>query len=249
MSLLLNSKGKESSLVQAVKVAKEIFVVTGAGISQESGVPTFRSKGGWWKKLNPEKLATGRAFKDNPEKVWQWYDYRRKMLSEVEPNQAHKSIAQWEKSGKKVIILTQNVDNLHERAGSNNVFHIHGNIWQLKCLENNHVYRDERPQLPELPPKCKYCQSICRPNVVWFDEDLEEELVEQIEHLVGNSFFDLILSIGTTSYFDYIRKWTLKAAESKAMLIEINPEQTLLSGDADECVRHPVSKLFEKENI
>jgi NAD-dependent deacetylase len=249
MSPLLNSMGIESSLAESVKEAKKIFVVTGAGISQESGVPTFRSKGGWWKKMNPEKLATKRAFKDNPEKVWQWYNFRRKMLSETEPNQAHLSIAEWEQLGKKVIILTQNVDNLHERAGSNNVIHIHGNIWEFRCLENKHVYRDDTPQLSELPPKCKYCQSMCRPNVVWFDEELEDQLVEQIEDLVGSNFFDLILSIGTTSYFDYIRKWTLRAAHGDAKLIEINPERTQLSNDADECLRHPVSELFKKENI
>lgn len=229
---------------KTLKQAEQILVITGAGISAESGIPTFRSEGGWWRSHNPEELATYKAFIDNPRKIWEWYDYRRQILAAAKPNTAHETLALWERSGKKVEIITQNVDDLHERAGSSNVIHIHGSIWHVKCLNEGIVYEDRRVPLPELPPKCKQCGGLLRPYVVWFDEDSPPEVYEQIGKILTNGKIDLVFVIGTEATFDYIREWALRGRDLGALLVEINLKSTEFTPSVDIHLKGIASKVL-----
>src|SRR4051812_47629695 len=138
----------------AIRSAQRLLVITGAGISAESGIPTFRDQAGWWKSHDPEALATRTAFDRDPIEVWRWYEMRRGIVANARPNLAHEALARAEASGRRVAIVTQNVDDLHERAGSREVIHVHGDIWQLKCMKDGSVFEDRRVPLPVLPPRC-----------------------------------------------------------------------------------------------
>lgn len=213
--------------------AEEILVITGAGISAESGIRTFRGEGGWWRNHKAEELATFRAFQQNPKKIWEWYDERRQTVAQAEPNRAHRALAQWEKEGKNVFIITQNVDDLHERAGSSNVVHIHGFIWEVRCMNDGKVFIDKRVPLPTLPPYCPQCGGLLRPNIVWFDEELPDEEVNRIEDYFNQKKADIVFAIGTEATFDYIRDYALRARIQGALLVEINPDKTTLTLNAD----------------
>ena len=210
--------------------AEQILVITGAGISAESGLPTFRDPDGWWNRINPEELATRAAFDRDPVQVWRWYEHRRSQLASVDVNAAHRALARAEDQGRRVAIVTQNVDDLHERAGSREVVHVHGNLWELRCLRDGTVFEDRRVPLPSLPPKCA-CGSVARPNIVWFDENLDPDVVARVDALVSESF-DTVLVIGTEATFDYIVHWALTATRRGAKLIEVNPRETPLTQHA-----------------
>lgn len=216
----------------ALASARQILVISGAGISAESDIPTFRSKGGWWKSHDPQKLATRAAFERNPREVWEWYDYRRGLLAAARPNRAHEAIAEWERAGKQVFIITQNVDDLHEQAGSSQVVHIHGSIWQVRCFREGGVREDRRVPLGELPPRCS-CGELLRPNVVWFDEALPVEERKRVKSYFKETKVDLALVIGTQATFDYIRRYAMCARSRGALLVEINPERTALTDSVD----------------
>ena len=218
---------------RALSRAKRILVITGAGISAESDIPTFRSEGGWWKSLDPKKLATKHAFRKDPRKVWQWYDYRRGLIARARPNAAHKALAAWEAKGKRVSVITQNVDDLHERAGSSDVIHLHGSIWQVKCEKERTVTEDRRVPLPDLPPICDDCGGRLRPNVVWFDERVPAAANRRIKEFFSEGAMDLALVIGTEATFDYIRKHARNAKRQGALLVEINLNKTPLTKSAD----------------
>ena len=156
---------------------------------------------------------------------------RRVIVANAKPNVAHEALARAEASGRRVAIVTQNVDDLHERAGSREVLHVHGTIWQLKCMNDGSVFEDRRAPLPVLPPRCPQGH-IARPNIVWWDEDLEPSVVTRIENLLTEPF-DVALVIGTEASFDYIRDWALRAKMRGAILVEINPRRTILTADAD----------------
>jgi NAD-dependent deacetylase len=219
-------------VVTELRKAQHILVLTGAGVSAESNIPTFRGKNGWWRSMNPEELATLAAFKRNPQLVWEWYDYRRRLIAEAVPNAAHRVLADLESPRTDVFIITQNVDDLHERAGSSHVVHIHGSIWTVTCFNEGNSYQDRRVPLPELPPLCP-CGGILRPGVVWFDEDLPSDACAEIEEYFNNTKIDVVLVVGTEATFDYIRDWALSAKHSGALLVEINPGLTALSDYAD----------------
>src|SRR5579871_5443786 len=153
-------------VVEALRNARRVLVHTGAGISAESGIPTFRGKDGWWKLRNPQELATLEAFTSDPRFVWEWYEHRRATIAQAEPNPAHRMLAWLEKQGKHIFIVTQNVDDLHERGGSRRIVHVHGSIWRVKCMRDGQTFDDKRVPLPELPPKCE-CGALLRPAVVW----------------------------------------------------------------------------------
>jgi len=152
-----------------LRKAKNVVVFTGAGISKESGIPTFRGKDGLWNKYRAEDLATPYAFSQDPKKVWEWYDWRRKLISKANPNPAHLVIAEMENFFPKLSVITQNVDGFHKRAGSRNITELHGNIWRAKCIDEDRIFDFDEFPLKEIPPKCK-CGSLIRPDVVWFGE-------------------------------------------------------------------------------
>ena len=208
--------------------AKKIVFVTGAGISQESGIPTFRGKEGLWRQYDPMKLATIDAFYEDPKLVWEWYEDRRKNILSVKPNEGHKAISEMEKF-KDVVVLTQNIDGLHQMAGSTKVLELHGSIIRIKCTVCD--FQDEiKKNFEELPPKCK-CGNILRPAVVWFGEPLPQDVWENaIQH--ANSCDVMIIS-GTSLVVSPANTLPIYAKQNGATLIEVNLEQTIMSNDMD----------------
>ncbi len=217
-----------SKIEEKLKNAEKIIFVTGAGISQESGIPTFRGKDGLWRKHDPMKLATIDAFYDDPKLVWEWYEDRRKNIRTAEPNSGHKAIAELEKYAK-VVILTQNIDGLHQRAGSTNVLELHGSIIRIKCTRCN--FKDEIPSSFEtLPPMCE-CGEILRPDVVWFGEALPQDVWRKaISHA---TYCDVMIIAGTSLVVSPANTLPIYAKQNNALLIEINPEDTMMSADMD----------------
>lgn len=220
-----------SSIKRAVCGARRLLVITGAGVSAESGIPTFRDVDGWWKTYRPEELATKEAFSRDPAEVWRWYDMRRALIAGAEPNSAHRALARLEAAERYVAIITQNVDDLHERAGNRNIIHVHGSIWQLRCTAEGTVFEDHRVPLPVIPPRCP-CGQIARPNIVWWDEELDPLVTLRVDALVRESF-DLVLAVGTDAVFDYIRQWALTAKAGGALLGELNLRTTALTPAVD----------------
>ena len=211
-----------------LKTAKKIVFVTGAGISQESGIPTFRGKEGLWRKYDPMKLATIDAFYDDPKLVWEWYEDRRKNILAALPNPGHKAISELEKH-KEVIVLTQNIDGLHQRAGSTKVLELHGSIIRIKCTVCD--FQDEiKTNFETLPPKCK-CRNILRPDVVWFGEPLPQDVWQ--EAIVHANSCDVMIISGTSLVVSPANTLPLYAKQNDATLIEVNPDETLMSRDMD----------------
>ena len=215
-------------LENKLRSAEKIVFVTGAGISQESGIPTFRGKDGIWRKHDPMKLATIDAFYEDPKLVWEWYEDRRKNILAAQPNPGHKAIAELEKFAK-VVVLTQNVDGLHQRAGSTSVLELHGSIIRIKCTVCN--FKDEiTSSFENLPPICK-CGEMLRPDVVWFGEGLPQDVWgEAISH--ANSC-DAMIITGTSLVVSPANTLPMYARQNNSILIEVNPEPTAMTSEMD----------------
>lgn len=219
---------------QKVRQARRVFVVTGAGISAESGVPTFRDPGGLWRNIDPMKVATPEGFAADPVGVWKWYDERRIQLSGLRPNPGHYALSQIEnRLGDEFFLLTQNIDDLHERAGSLRAAHIHGKLYEIRCTREGTIREDRRVPLPEIPPRCKQCGALERPNVVWFGELIDQDAIQATERFLAGKPVDVTLVIGTEASFGYIIEWSLRARGQQGILIEINPGETQLTPYAD----------------
>ncbi|MFB5648356.1 MAG: NAD-dependent deacetylase [Candidatus Nitrosomaritimum aestuariumsis] len=215
-----------------VKSAKKVVFVTGAGISQESGIPTFRGKDGLWRNYDAMKLATIDAFYDNPKLVWEWYNERRQNVFNSEPNLGHKAIAELE-NFVKVLVLTQNIDGLHQKAGSSNVLELHGSIIKIKCTVCD--FKDELlTEFSNLPPLCK-CGNILRPDVVWFGEGLPQDVWQ--EAIIQASSCDVMIIAGTSLVVSPANTLPIYAKQNNAVLIEINPDETIMSSDMDLSIR------------
>ncbi|HSH45406.1 MAG TPA: NAD-dependent protein deacylase [Longimicrobiales bacterium] len=213
--------------------ASRILVLSGAGISAESGIPTFRGRGGWWRNEDPSRLATPEAFRADPAHVWEWYQYRRQLVRDAVPNAAHRAVAGWASDGREVLVDTQNVDDLHERAGSGAVVHIHGSIWRVRCFRCDAPAREDRTvPFETLPPTCDACGGPLRPDVVWFGETLPAAPFRAMEGFLAGGV-DLALVVGTEATFGYIRALALAAREAGAALVEVNPSPTTLSDEVD----------------
>ena len=212
--------------------SQSIMAITGAGISAESGIPTFRGDDGIWQKVNPLDYATPEAFRADPVRVWQWYDARRQEIARAEPNPAHLALARLEAEGRDVFIATQNVDDLHERAGSKQVVHIHGSIWRVRCERDG--FTDENREVPllHLPPTCP-CGSELRPDIVWFGERLPPEPVRAVQAHLVEARSNVLLVIGTEASFGYILQWAHEARELGALVVTNNPRPTALDAVAD----------------
>ncbi|MBI3754443.1 MAG: NAD-dependent deacylase [Deltaproteobacteria bacterium] len=209
--------------------SKAVTVLTGAGISAESGVPTFRGKVGLWKNFRPEDLATPEAFKNNPKLVWEWYDSRRQALSRLKPNAGHIAIAEIERRVKEFTLITQNVDGLHHLAGSKNIIELHGNIWRVRCLTCGEV--DENRDAPiKILPFCE-CGGLLRPDVVWFGEMLSDSALTKA--FVASDNCDLMFVIGTSGVVHPAASLALRAKDEGAFVVEINIDNTPLSVSAD----------------
>jgi NAD-dependent deacetylase len=214
-----------------LRTARRVLALTGAGISAESGIPTFRGRDGWWRKEDPTRLATQAAFDRDPAYVWEWYQYRRGLVADAAPNPGHRALADLQRPDRDVLVATQNVDDLHERAGSHHVTHIHGSIWKVRCERCRAERVDTTHPFPALPPLCS-CGGRLRPAVVWFGEMLPTEPLEHIDRFITDGV-DLVLVIGTEATFGYIQGFALGAQRAGALLVEVNPGRTVLSDAAD----------------
>jgi NAD-dependent deacetylase len=220
-------------VVEILRSFSRVAVLTGAGISAESGVPTFRGQQGLWKKFRPEDLATMEAFLDNPQIVWEWYNWRRQLISEVKPNPGHYALGEMEKLFADFTLITQNVDNLHRVAGSSRVLELHGNIYRNKCADCGLLLGTAMEIIPDNIPRCETCGGKIRPDVVWFGEMLPGNILE--EAFVKAEDAQAFFSIGTSALVHPAASLPLVAKRHGATLIEINPERTPLSELADYC--------------
>jgi NAD-dependent deacetylase len=223
--------------------AARVTVLTGAGVSAASGVPTFRGAGGLWRHFRPEDLATPSAFARDPALVWEWYDWRRSLVAACEPNAAHHVVAAWSHRFPAFALVTQNVDGLHERAGTANVTRLHGSIWTLRCWTGCGAtpWPDTRVPLAPLPPECPRCGGLARPGVVWFGEALDPIEFGRAERACQ---CDVFLTVGTSSVVHPAAGLSRIAHASGAFVIEVNPEATPLSGLADLSLRGPAESVL-----
>jgi NAD-dependent deacetylase len=216
-----------SELIDRLRSAKRIVAFTGAGISAESGLSTFRdTQTGLWAKYRPEDLATPQAFQRNPRMVWEWYEWRRGFVGKAEPNPGHHALAQIEAMRPGFFLATQNVDGLHARAGSRNLVELHGNIRRTICFDHRHLAERWEP-VEEPPPLCPLCGSLLRPDVVWFGEALPEEALRRAQEAAAQC--ELFLSIGTSTLVYPAAELPFIAGSNNATVIEINPDVTPLS--------------------
>ncbi len=223
----------------------EPFVVlTGAGISAESGIPTFRGDGGLWKQYRAVDLATPESFQRDPELVWRFYNWRREMVANCTPNQAHKTLAEIEHLIPDFTLITQNIDGLHHAAGSRRVLELHGSIWRLRCSACKERWEDRRAPIPEPVPTCPACDEPARPDVVWFGETLELKILQQAQQAAERAKWMLI--IGTSAIVHPAAAIPLVARNAGAHLVEINMETTPLTPYVDETLLGPATqKLTE----
>jgi NAD-dependent deacetylase len=229
-------------LVDALRTARHIAVLTGAGVSAESGVPTFRdAQTGLWARYRPDDLATPEAFRRNPRLVWEWYAWRRELVSKANPNPGHYALARLEDRVPRVTLITQNVDSLHQRAGSRGVIELHGNIQRTICSSEQRVVR-EWQETGHVPPLCPDCGAPLRPDVVWFGEMLPRSALALA--VQAAQACDVFFSIGTSSLVEPAASLPLEALERGAVLVEINPQPTPLSAQARHVLRGPAGEVL-----
>jgi NAD-dependent deacetylase len=219
-----------SSLVDAVRHARAVGVLTGAGVSAESGVPTFRdAQTGLWSRFNPQELATREAFRRNPKLVWEWYAHRRELIDQVEPNAGHYALAELERRVPHLTLITQNIDGLHARAGSQNIIELHGNIYRYKCFAED-TRAGKWIDDGQLPPRCPRCGAYLRPDVVWFGEALPPLALAEAFRAAREC--EVFFSIGTSGVVEPAASLPFLALRHGAVVIEVNPDETPLSESA-----------------
>ncbi len=216
---------------------ERVAVLTGAGMSAESGVPTFRGKEGLWDKFRAEELATMDAFLANPEIVWEWYNWRRQLMSTVAPNPGHVALAALEKLFDSFVVITQNVDGLHRTAGSTDILELHGNILRNKCVDCNQPIKIETAVDAHNIPCCSDCGGKVRPDVVWFGEMLNRDTIDRA--FLEAERADLFLSVGTSAIVHPAASLPVTARQHGATLVEVNPERTPLTPIADYYIGEP----------
>jgi NAD-dependent deacetylase len=229
-----------------------VLVLTGAGVSAESGIPTFRGKDGYWRNLDPTKLATSEAFARDPQLVWKWYRERRQRIRNARPNAAHEAIARLAHHTEEFLLVTQNVDDLHARAGirAEKMVQIHGDIFVTRCTHcefGRRDYADENEhEHGAAIPRCSECSAPMRPSVVWFGEQLPWNDLQRVENFLNGEACDVVIVAGTTATFGYIIDWARRGSRDGADLIEVNPEATPLSQFATRLVREPARIALPK---
>lgn len=220
-----------SEFIEKLASAKSIVFFTGAGISAESGISTFRGKDGIWNKLRPEELADFNAFLKNPDLVWEWYQYRKKIINESKPNPGHIAIAGFEKYYDKVSVATQNIDNLHKRAGSTTIYELHGNIERNYCIKCGANFETIEYKYTDKAPKCEKCGGLVRPDIVWFGEMLPQEVFAEAE--TAAEWSDICFVVGTSAVVYPAAYIPTSAKKNGSYVVEINIEETELSSLAD----------------
>ncbi len=231
-------------LAERVRSARRITVLTGAGVSAASGVPTFRGAEGLWKNFRPEDLATPEAFAQDPKTVWEWYEWRRRLVATCRPNCAHEVLCAWSRRYPGFTLITQNVDDLHERAGTENVVRFHGSLWELACSRGcRPPWRDETVPLPELPPRCPGCSGLARPGVVWFGEAIPRDALAAALSALDCGLY---LAVGTSSVVYPAAGLAEEARRRGAFTAEINPEATEVSGRVDLALAGRAEEILEQ---
>lgn len=217
-------------LVERLRQARRVAVLTGAGVSAESGVPTFRdAQTGLWAKYEPTELATPQAFQRNPKLVWEWYVWRRELMAGVQPNPGHYALAEMAQHVP-LTLITQNVDGLHQQAGSTAVIELHGSIVRTKCFDAGHAYEGWPDDSVEKPPRCGRCGSLMRPDVVWFGEMLPAYALETATEAA--LLAEVFLSVGTSSLVHPAASLAVAAVQVGHTVVEINPNHTPLTPHA-----------------
>lgn len=214
--------------------ARSVAVLTGAGVSAESGVPTFRGPEGLWRNFRPEDLATPQAFKRDPKLVWEWYDWRRCLIAPLKPNPGHHAISEMEKRFSEFLLITQNVDGIHRMAGNSKLVELHGNIWQTRCVEEGTVRENREAPLSTIPPKCE-CGALLRPHIVWFGESLDEDDFGRAVEAAQSC--EVMIVAGTSSVVQPAASLAGKAKDNGAFVIEINPDETPITDFVDVSLR------------
>jgi NAD-dependent deacetylase len=223
-----------------------VLVITGAGVSAESGIPTFRGKDGYWRNLDPARLATPEAFERDPKLVWEWYRERRNRIWNAQPNAAHAAIARLAQHADEFLLVTQNVDDLHARAGlpMEKMVQIHGDIFVTRCSRcdfSRSDYEQDHESGDIDVPGCPRCEGLMRPGVVWFGEQLPWDELRRVENYLEDGPCDFVIVAGTTATFGYIIDWALRAIASDGELVDVNPEETPLSRFATQRAREPAA--------
>lgn len=229
-------------LLKALAGAKYVAVLTGAGVSAESGVKTFRDPDGLWAKFNPMELASIDGFMSNPELVWEWYRHRVEIASNVKPNPGHKAIAEMETIFPKFTLITQNVDRLHHRAGSKKVYELHGNIVENKCFECGEPFHGNLDLPGKQVPACEKCGGKIRPCVVWFGEMLPYDAITGGEAAAQEC--DVFFSVGTSAEVYPAANLPIVAKQAGAFVVEVNPNPTAISSYMDVCLHGPSGEVL-----
>lgn len=218
-------------LIRFLTKATRVVALTGAGVSQESGLHTFRdAQSGLWAQYRPEDLATPRAFARDPKLVWDWYAHRRQAARGAQPNAGHYALAEMERKIPEFTLITQNVDGLHHAAGSKNILELHGNILNVRCSECG-AFADDWQEEPGVVPRCAKCNGLLRPNVVWFEESLPREQLEAAIHAACSC--QVFFSIGTSGVVLPAASLARAAKDEGAVVVEINAEPTPLTSKVD----------------
>ncbi|MBV8844945.1 MAG: NAD-dependent deacylase [Bryobacterales bacterium] len=241
--------------------ASRIAVLTGAGISAESGIPTFRGAGGLWRSFKAEDLATPGAFARDPKLVWEWYDWRRGQIASAQPNAAHRALVELEvgqvanlrrvanppaedstsPDQQRFTLITQNVDGLHNRAGSRNLLKLHGDIWIQRCTACGAERNETHTPLPEIPPRCS-CGGLERPGVVWFGENLPEEILARAQYAATQA--EVFLVIGTSALVYPAAGLAGMAKSAGAKVVEINVAETPVTNWVDYSLRGAAAEIL-----
>jgi NAD-dependent deacetylase len=235
------------ALAERLAQRPRITVVTGAGVSAASGVPTFRGPGGLWNNFRPEDLATPEAFDRDPRLVWEWYAWRRELVGKAQPNRAHEVLAAWSRRYPSFRLVTQNVDGLHERAGTRNVTRFHGTLWRLGCRRrcagsSPEGWEHEGP-LTELPPRCPDCGGLARPGVVWFGEAIPPAALREAGEAVD---CDVFPTVGTSALVYPAAGLVDEARARGAWTVEINPDATAATGEVDMALSGPAEVVLDR---
>jgi NAD-dependent deacetylase len=239
-----------SDLEPAIKKAAEaliesrsLVVSTGAGMSRESGIPTFRdAPNALWENYDPETLASPQGWLKDPPLVWRWYAERRRLISQTSPHPGHYAIAELEDHFEDFVVITQNIDDLHRKAGSRSLVEVHGNIFRYKCFDAEHEI-DELPDGNDEPPRCE-CGSLIRPNVVWFGELLPEEAIRRSYQAIEAC--DTMLVVGTSGIVVPVAGFPALARQMGARIIEINPEETPITNVAHLFLQGPAGEVLPR---
>jgi len=233
------------ALIDHLRSADRVAILTGAGISAESGIPTFRDPGGIWEKFEPQELANVEAFLENPELVQGWYRHRRQVVEDAEPNEGHRALVRLEQHADLVTTITQNVDDLHNRAGSSEVVELHGNITRnycTDCEQDVDAARIDAAIEDGQAATCPECEGLVRPDVVWFGEMLPPDAMDRASE--ATTTCDVFLSVGTSTVVYPAARLPMLAKEAGAYVVEVNPDRTPISGNVDEYLAGPAGEVL-----